>query len=81
MLRVRDIKTKVVDGKIVPELDANGQEVELWTVDVPADVEAAGDAAVEAYVARTLRERAAQAVAADAQPPAAADATVANPEE
>lgn len=67
---VRHIKTRVVpvldekknqvvkDGqlvtKVVPELDANGQEIVLWSVDVPQAVEAAGGDAIDEYVTEQL---------------------------
>lgn len=75
MLTVRHIKTKTVpvldeeqnpvvqDGKpvtqIVPDLDAHGNEIELWSVTVPADIEAEGGAAIDAFVAAELAKQAA----------------------
>lgn len=56
-MRVRDIKTKLVGGKPVPDLDANGQEQELSVVHVPQSIEAAEGtaaerkAAIDGYVA------------------------------
>ena len=38
--------------KIVPELDAQGREIELWSVTVPQEVEAKGGPAIDAYVAK-----------------------------
>lgn len=64
---VRDIKTKIVpvldekqqpvtkDGQavtqVVPELDADGREIELWSITVPQEIEAKGGKAVDAFVA------------------------------
>lgn len=43
--RIRQIQTekKVVDGKpvVVPVLDDAGQEIELWSIDIPPDLESA----------------------------------------
>ena len=51
-LRIREIQTRVerIRGKdvIVPVLDADGKEIELFSLDIPQDVEAEGGAAVEA---------------------------------
>jgi hypothetical protein len=50
-LRIRHIK---LDAEAKPALDAQGREIELWSVDVPAEVEAEGGAAIDAYVAAQL---------------------------
>jgi hypothetical protein len=49
-MRVRQIQTQLVNGKPAPVLDAQGQEVELWAVDVPQMIEAAGGAVVDGFV-------------------------------
>lgn len=67
-MRIRHIQTEVIDGKTVPVLDANGNDIELWSVEVPREIEIAGfpadvdqtnKAAIEAYIsAETARRRA-----------------------
>lgn len=92
-MRIRQIKTekKVVGGQLttVPVLDEQGQEIELWAVDVPREVEAEGlpkdldytdQAAVETAIASTTarlkraREAKEQQLLEDARVQAAADA-------
>lgn len=62
MLRVRHIKTTSVpteDGsKIVPARDEQGHEIELYSIDVPQEIEAEGGAAIDAFVAAELAQRA-----------------------
>lgn len=45
-MRLRRIQTttKTVNGKsvVVPVLDDHGQEIELWSIDVPREIEALG---------------------------------------
>lgn len=66
-LRIRHIQTKPLlddkgkqvktpDGRdaTTPVLDADGKEIELYSIEIPADVEAEGAAAIDAYVAAQL---------------------------
>lgn len=45
-IRIRNIKTetRTINGvkTVVPVLDANGNDIELWSVDVPPEIEADG---------------------------------------
>jgi hypothetical protein len=49
--------TEVVDGatvtRVVPMLDANGQEIEISSIDVPLEIEAEGGQALADFLART----------------------------
>lgn len=58
MIRVRYIETETVqiDGKdaIRPKLDADGKEVEIYSIEIPAEIENEGGAAIDAYVAAQL---------------------------
>ena len=54
------------------QLEPDGHETELYAVAVPLAVEAAGGAAIDAYVAAELAERAA---ATTSSPPTEADVT------
>lgn len=55
MLTIRHIQTTTdAEGTIRPTLDADGREIELWSVDVPRSVEAEGGEAIDAYVADHL---------------------------
>ncbi len=47
-LRIRQIK---LDAEGRPELDEQGREIETSSIEIPAEVEAEGPAAVDAYVA------------------------------
>jgi hypothetical protein len=49
--RIRQIRTTTDDkGNAVPVLDANGNEIEVSSVDVPLHVEAKGADAIHAHV-------------------------------
>jgi hypothetical protein len=56
-LRLREVAGTRVENKdgsttFVPQLDEQGNEIELWSVDVPQEIEAKGGAAIDAYVAQ-----------------------------
>lgn len=68
-MRLRRIQTttKKVDGKdvVVPVLDGDGKEIELWSIDVPSEiehlgipkeVEAQGKDAIEDYIATEMEK-------------------------
>lgn len=72
MLRIRHIQTTTATAKdgtttVVPVLDAEGRELELWAVDIPSDIEATEgtreerQAAIDNYVQAELARRAAAA--------------------
>jgi hypothetical protein len=95
MHTVRHIKTQVVPvlgadnmplvengrpvTRVVPELDADGQEIVLWSVEIPSEVEAEGGEAIDAYVAAQRAALAVRTVASPAAVPVVA--TIAATEE
>lgn len=65
-MRIRHIKTEVRDGRALPVLDANGQDIELWSVEVPREIASAGIPAsvdqtskesIEAYISAEMARR------------------------
>ncbi|MGN6103878.1 MAG: hypothetical protein ACTHU0_02130 [Kofleriaceae bacterium] len=94
-MRIRQIQTQLnAEGKRVPVLDAKGQEIELASIDIPLDVEAAGPEVIDRYlidpegVLAELRPGAAPAAPAPAtparmipEPAVEGSATPPNPEE
>lgn len=58
MLRVRHIETEtvVVDGKEItrPKLDADGHEIEIYSIEIPPEIEAEGQAAIDTYIEEQL---------------------------
>lgn len=89
MLRVRHIQTTtepvlengkpvLVDGKplerAVPVLDEAGREIEIYSIEIPPEVEAEGGDAINAYVA-AQREESAPAQTEGATAPAVSTST------
>jgi small-conductance mechanosensitive channel len=55
-LRIREILTerKTIDGELVtvPALDAQGKEIEIYSIEVPREIEIEGAEAIDAHVAQ-----------------------------
>lgn len=76
MLTVRHIATTTIQvagptgapvPATVPKLDEHGHTIELWSVEVPREIEAEGGDAIDAYVKQILAERASAPVTLDTQ--------------